>query len=221
MKKANTSFYKYKEGVIYEPLGKITLWNKKFNGANHYNNERINIISVSAKFSKSLLYKDGDIKILNCGKEMGFAREDDVKGFINEGEVISLPEGGTANIKYWNGKFVNALNLIAISYNKEIIRTKFIYYYLLNNINHLQNNYRGSGIQHPDMRNILKIQIPIPPINVQDEIIEFLDKLTELKTELKTEYSLRQKQYEYYRNKLLEFGDDVEKEELGGGDELK
>ncbi|MDO4697931.1 MAG: restriction endonuclease subunit S [Pasteurellaceae bacterium] len=55
-----------------------------------------------------------------------------------------------------------------------------------------------------------KIQIPIPPISLQKEIVNILDKLTELKATLKAELSLREKQYQYYRDYLLTFGDDVE-----------
>ncbi|KAL1018182.1 restriction endonuclease subunit S [Haemophilus influenzae] len=54
-----------------------------------------------------------------------------------------------------------------------------------------------------------KIKIPIPPLSVQIEIVKILDALTALTSELTSELILRQKQYEYYREKLLseeEFG---------------
>jgi|SaaInlStandDraft_3_1057020.scaffolds.fasta_scaffold16722_2 type I restriction enzyme, S subunit len=52
-----------------------------------------------------------------------------------------------------------------------------------------------------------KIQIPIPPIEIQKEIVKILDTFTELETELETEQEARKKQYEYYRDDLLSFGD--------------
>lgn len=54
-----------------------------------------------------------------------------------------------------------------------------------------------------------KIKIPIPPLPVQTEIVKILDALTALTSELTSELILRQKQYEYYREKLLS------EEELG------
>ena len=54
-----------------------------------------------------------------------------------------------------------------------------------------------------------KIKIPIPPLSVQTEIVRILDALTALTSELTRELILRQKQYEYYREKLLS------EEELG------
>lgn len=50
-----------------------------------------------------------------------------------------------------------------------------------------------------------KFKIPIPPLEIQEEIVKILDKFTDYVTELTTELTLRQKQYHYYRNKLLSF----------------
>ena len=50
-----------------------------------------------------------------------------------------------------------------------------------------------------------KIKIPIPPLTVQTEIVKILDALTAFTSELTSELILRQKQYEYYREKLLSF----------------
>ena len=50
-----------------------------------------------------------------------------------------------------------------------------------------------------------EIEIPLPHIKVQEEIVEILDFFTNLIDALNEELSLRQKQYEYYREKLLTF----------------
>jgi type I restriction enzyme S subunit len=84
------------------------------------------------------------------------------------------------------------------------------------NKNLLQTMYRGSGIQHPDMIQILNVVIPIPPIEVQNKIVEILDKFTKLEAELEAELEARKKQYEYYRKKLLTFD-----EKLGGVVKIK
>lgn len=59
------------------------------------------------------------------------------------------------------------------------------------------------------------IQIPVPPLPVQEEIVHILDSFTELETELEKELEMRKKQYEWYRDELLTFGDDVERKTLG------
>ncbi len=52
-----------------------------------------------------------------------------------------------------------------------------------------------------------QLEIPIPPLEIQQEIVKILDAFTELNTELNTELKARKKQYEYYQNMLLDFND--------------
>jgi len=67
-----------------------------------------------------------------------------------------------------------------------------------------------------------KFTIPIPPLEVQEEIVRILDTFTALISELKAELEARKKQYEYYRNKLLSFeGKNVEWKTLGEVCEFK
>lgn len=52
-----------------------------------------------------------------------------------------------------------------------------------------------------------KIKIPLPPLSVQQEIVRILDGFSELEKELEKELVARRKQYEYYRNQLVSFGE--------------
>lgn len=66
-----------------------------------------------------------------------------------------------------------------------------------------------SKVVHASVQSIKDIVIPVPPLEVQSEIVKILDNFTELTTELTmeltTELTARKKQYEYYRNRLLTF----------------
>ena len=59
------------------------------------------------------------------------------------------------------------------------------------------------------MTKILEIDVPIPSLEIQEKIIKILDKfeylIIETKGLLPKEIAYRQKQYEYYREKLLNF----------------
>lgn len=59
------------------------------------------------------------------------------------------------------------------------------------------------------MSAVLEIQLPVPPIEIQKEIVKILDKFTEYDTELQSELQDRIKQYEYYRDKLLNFDENM------------
>ena len=54
-------------------------------------------------------------------------------------------------------------------------------------------------------KKVANIEIPVPPMEVQEEIVRILDKFTELEAELEAELDCRKRQYEYYRDQLLSF----------------
>lgn len=56
-----------------------------------------------------------------------------------------------------------------------------------------------------------KIEIPIPPLEIQEKIVKTLDKFTELEATLEAELALRKKQYQYYRETLLTFPQDLDR----------
>ncbi|GAA7301668.1 restriction endonuclease subunit S [Helicobacter pylori] len=68
-----------------------------------------------------------------------------------------------------------------------------------------KNNTNVSGFASVDMTAFKKYKFPIPPLEIQQEIVKILDAFTELNTELNTELKARKKQYQYYQNMLLDF----------------
>ena len=66
-----------------------------------------------------------------------------------------------------------------------------------------------SKVVHSSVPAISEIKVPVPPLEVQREIVRVLDNFTFLSAELSAELSARRKQYEYYRNELLSFKNDV------------
>lgn len=62
-----------------------------------------------------------------------------------------------------------------------------------------------------------KVTIPVPPLQIQAKIADILDSFTTLEAELEAELEARKKQYVYYREKLFDFSsrDDVEWHTLG------
>ncbi len=63
----------------------------------------------------------------------------------------------------------------------------------------------GTKVMRIHENDLKQITIPIPPLEIQQEIVKILDAFTELNTELNTELKARKKQYEYYQNMLLDF----------------
>lgn len=72
-----------------------------------------------------------------------------------------------------------------------------------------------SKVVHSSVPSIKKIVIPVPPLEVQQEIVRILDQFTKLTAELTAELTARKQQYKYYLDQLLEFEDESIWVELG------
>ena len=66
----------------------------------------------------------------------------------------------------------------------------------------------GTTITHLSPSKLAKIKLPVPPMEVQREIVRILDSFTLLTAELTAELTARKKQYEFYRDFLLNFNED-------------
>jgi type I restriction enzyme S subunit len=99
---------------------------------------------------------------------------------------------------------------------KDSLMTKFLYYFINENIKTFKNKSNGSTFETINTQEIKKISIPIPPIPIQQEIVNILDGFSKLQAELQAELQARARQYKYYRNDLLNFdGKEVERKTLG------
>jgi len=201
-------------GVEYKPLWEITVWDKRFNAVERYKQPRIiEYPYLLAAELFSLNQNKGDVFLLSTGEKTGWTSTELAGSYLCEGEVVSIPWGKSRPvkevIKYFKGKFITADNRIATSSNKNNLSNRYLYYCLLNQSETIDSYYRGSGIKHPSMKDVLDSTIPIPPLPVQEEIVRILDKFTtleaELEAELEVELEARKKQYEYYSNYLLLF----------------
>lgn len=134
-----------------------------------------------------------------------------VNDFLVNGGYMFLNDGGSADIKYNNGKayYTDHVLTFTVLEDSNII-PRFLYYYLSNMESDLNDYYfRGSGIKNLVMREFIKVKIPIPPMEIQEEIVKILDKFSELEAELKAELEaeleLRIKQYGFYKELLFKF----------------
>ena len=211
MKNNRTFLEKLLDGaeVEWKPLWSITTWDKKFNAVEKEKQPKvIKYHYYLASELKPLIVDGGDVKLLTTNESDIWTTEELVQNNISEGEIIAIPWGGNPIVQYY--KFVTADNRIATSNNTKILDNKFLYYFLLSKLDVISSFYRGSGIKHPSMYHVLEMLIPIPPLSVQTEIVKILDALTALTSELTSELTLRRKQYEYYREKLLSHHNDSE-----------
>jgi type I restriction enzyme, S subunit len=198
------------QSVEWKKLWEVSAWDKRFTGIDR--GKQVKVIKYNhllASDLKSYQQDNGNVKLLTTSITELYTTEALAGDLLSEGEVIAIPSGGNPIIQYYKGKFLTADNRIATSLDLKIIDNKYLYYILQNRIDEISSFYRGSGIKHPEMAKILNLDIPIPIIEKQKEIVEQLDKFSKLCEDisegLPAEIEARKQQYEFYRDKLLTF----------------
>lgn len=128
-----------------------------------------------------------------------------------DGEYLTwTTDGANAGaVFYRNGKFsvTNVCGLLKT--RSDDLITKFLFYTLSIEA----PKYVNAGMGNPKlMSNVMaRVKVPVPPKEVQREIVHVLDEFTLLTSELSAELSARRKQYEYYRDTLLDFSVEIPK----------
>ena len=149
--------------------------------------------SISAAKLKDIERPWGDVYLLSTWNFEWVTTELLAGWELYNEEVIAIPTGWEAKVKYCNGKFINSWNKLAVAKNDSEINLKYLYYVMNYNISEIASNYRWASIKHPDMSAILNISYLFPLKNEQDRITSLLTRIDEkIITESKKLDKLRQ-----------------------------
>lgn len=183
-------------------------------------------IQMCKRILKEQTSSQGEVpfyKIGTFGKEadsfisQGLFREYREKyNYPKNGEILISASGTIGKTVIFDGKdaYFQDSNIVWISHNERLVLNKYLYYFY-------QivkwNPSTGGTINRLYNYNLKNIKITLPPIEIQNKIVEILDKfqslLADTKGLLPQEIEQRQKQYEYYRKKLLTFDENSVKRE--------
>lgn len=130
----------------------------------------------------------------------------DDKYIIHRGDIL-VGMDGNFNLAKWNSRDAvlcqRSCKIEANSNNR--VDNGYLYHLLGPIFKTIEDNTPGGSVKHLSAKAINAIVFPLPPRSVQHEIVEKLDAFEDLIQNLTAERDLRQKQYEYYREKLLTF----------------
>ena len=165
-------------------------------------------VKAGKNINKTFQNNLGNFPVINSGKEpLGY-----INIFNTQNDPIGITSRG-AGVGYvsWNeGKYFRGnLNYSATVQNEEVLLPRFLYFYLKNSSKEIENLCTFDGIPALNKSALEGLLIPIPSLEIQEKIVQILDKMTEYVTELTSELTSRKKQYSFYRDKLLSFEDEV------------
>ena len=148
-------------------------------------------------------FGDGDVPVYGSGGIMTY-----INTAVYDKPSVLIPRKGSLDKLYYvDTPFWNVDTIFYTDIDTSLVEPKYIYYYLEGQ--HLERLNKAGGVPSLTQAVLNKVQLPIPPLEVQCEIVHILDNFTELTDELTAELTARKKQYEFYRNKLLTFDNNV------------
>ena len=156
---------------------------------------------------KSTKYDDSyNVPVLTAGQSfiLGYTNEKNGIYRASKEKPVIIFDDFTTGFHWVDFDFKVKSSAMKMLKNKnEKVNFKYIYY-VMSSIKFVP----GSHIRHW-ISVYSQFTVPVPPLEIQNEIVRILDDFTELSVELSeklsSELKLRQKQYEYYRDKLLNF----------------
>lgn len=163
-------------------------------------------VNKGKQLNKELLTNDGKYPAYNGGKTYSGRTND----YNVEANTIIVSQGGASAgfVNFVTSKFWANAHCYYLLPDLEKVDNRFLYHFVKMKQSYLMEFQHGAGIPALKLEKLANLQIPVPPLKIQQEIVQILDKFTEYVTELTAELTLRQKQYNYFRDYLLNFDND-------------
>lgn len=198
-------------GVEWKELGEVAEIKNGFAfKSSLYSEYGIRVIRISDVQKGTL--SDKDIKFYPLEKK------DEVQNYLlAENDLVMSLTGNVGRVAMVPKDILPAgLNQrVACIRPRETTMVRYLFHFLGQSCFELEamQNATGGGQKNLSTTWLAKYEIPIPPLKIQEEIVKILDKFTEYVTELTAELTAeltdRQKQYSFYRDKLLSFEGEV------------
>ncbi|WRF00432.1 restriction endonuclease subunit S [Helicobacter pylori] len=146
----------------------------------------------------------GKVPVISGGRQPAYYHNEANRS----GETIAISSSGVyaGYVSYWDIPVFLA-DSFSVSPKQKTLMPKYLFHYLTTQQDAIHATKSAGGIPHVYSKDLQNFLIPIPPLEIQQEIVKILDAFTELNTELNTELKARKKQYQYYQNMLLDFND--------------
>lgn len=160
----------------------------------------------TGKLNANESVEDGKYPFFTTAKEISR-----INSFRWNAEALLI--AGNANVgdvKYYSGKFEAYQRTYVLTNFSHNVKARFLLHIIKQGLkSYLENNTNKAAMSYIVISTLKSFPIPIPPIEIQEKIVQILDKFTDYVTELTSELTSRKKQYSFYRDKLLSFEDEV------------
>ena len=155
------------------------------------------LIIKNGKDYKSLA--EGTYPVYGSGGIMTY-----VSDYVYDKPSVLIPRKGSIDKLYYvEEPFWNVDTIFYTEIDIKQVIPRYVYFCLQKE--HLEQYNTAGGVPSLTQKVLNKVKLPVPPLEVQREIVHILDHFTLLTAELTAELTARKKQYEFYRDSLLNF----------------
>lgn len=167
--------------------------------------ELVNYEQPSKYIVKSTDYNDAfETPVLTAGQTfiLGYTNEENGHYLASKENPVIIFDDFTGAFKWVDFEFkVKSSAMKILTANKTLTSIRYIFH-VMGKLNFTSSEHKRLWIG-----TYSEFEVPVPPLEVQREIVRILDNFTELIAELIAELTARKQQYEYYAEKLLSFDD--------------
>ena len=143
----------------------------------------------------------GNIPVIAGGQKPSYFHNESNR--IGESIVVAGSGAYAGFVSYWN-KPIFVSDAFTIDPN-QTLNKKYLFHWLKKNQSLIYATQRGAGVPHVHGKDIANFEIPVPTLPEQNRIVSILDIFISSINNLDEQIEQRQKQFEYYRGKLLSF----------------
>jgi type I restriction enzyme S subunit len=118
--------------------------------------------------------------------------------------IVVAGSGAYAGFVSWWDQPIWVSDAFSVVSNSETLLNRYCYHFLLSRQETIHQFQSSGGVPHVYPKHVAELQIPIPPVEVQSEVVRVLDKFTTLEAELEAELEARSVQFEHYRRTLID-----------------
>jgi type I restriction enzyme S subunit len=182
------------DGVDFVPLGELGRRNKG--------------TSITAGRMKEIDVFGGPIRLFAAGATVATVEEGAIpdKDVVRDSGIV-IKSRGYIGLELCEQAFSHKSELWSYTINQAAINQRFVYYFLLTQVTWLQALARSKSVKLPQLAvtDTDYLRVPVPPREVQEEIVRILDAFTKLEAELEAELEARRKQFSFFRDGQFSF----------------
>ena len=163
-------------------------------------------LPLTAAQMKILDTPGGDVRIFAGGQTSADVDSADINGQFIQGPGLIVKSRGIIDFEFWHGRYSHKNELWSYKPRADQLDLKFLYYFLKTKVLDVQAIAKANSVKMPQIKvgDIDGMLVPVPPLEIQKEVVRILDTFTKLEAELEAELEARRTQFAFMLDQVFD-----------------